>query len=141
MDEFEQLFSSTVEELEKSQHIDTPAEKVIKEAEQEFLSYSEEEKSRRDEESTLQKKIMSLKTQLHKYKNIKNPRMRAANEKRAAKRKEITKNIELHKLRLQEIADERKGANTSSADLVKASGVDVSRQDISSWNNISSNVF
>jgi len=122
---------------------ETMAERVVSEAEQEFKGYSEEEQSRQNEEQELKEKLKKLNIQFRKNGNIKNPRMRHLNVERSAKRKKIRRDIEECKLRLQEIAGERQGAQVGSEQLVQASSdrkseaqpeVPTGVSSMSSWN-------
>lgn len=105
MADFETLFEELSASYRPKPNL-SEGEKIVKNAEETFCGYAEEEKSRREEIASIEEKIKVLKTQLHKNKNIKNPNMKAINEKRASKRAEIKKEIEKLMFVLEEIQKE-----------------------------------
>lgn len=90
----------------------TKADKIVENAESEFLGYSEAEKDRQREIKELNEKLKDLTREKAALKNIKNPRLAELNKSRSVKRKTIKAKIEKIKDRLSEIEEERQGANT-----------------------------
>ena len=106
----------------------TAAEQIVGNVEKEFKGYSEEERSRQNEEENLKKEIDKLKEMRRKYRNIRNFRFRHINIERGKKRKEIDRKITECKIRLQEIQRERSGSQISPQTKTP------SLQSISNWN-------
>ncbi len=107
MDDYENLFLELNEEYTPKKPL-TEGEKVIKNAESQFIAYSEDELERRKEIADVKARMKSLQIKLSQTKNIKNPKMVAANEKMAQRRIQLKKNIEECKLRLEDIDLETK---------------------------------
>jgi len=105
MEEFDSLFEELTKEYEPEIRL-SEGEKIVKQSEEMFCGYAEEEKSRREEIAMIEAKLKDLRTQLAKNKNVKNPNMKAINEKRSSKRAEIKKEIEKLKFTLDEIRKE-----------------------------------
>lgn len=105
MDEFDSLFEELTKEYEPETKL-SEGEKIVKQSEEMFCGYAEEEKSRREEIAMIESKLKDLRTQLAKNKNVKNPNMKSVNEKRALKRSEIKREIERLKFTLDEIKKE-----------------------------------
>lgn len=104
-DDFERLFQELNQEYAPPKKL-SEGEKVVKEAEERFTGYEEEEKSRREEISSIEGRIKVLQQQFSKNKNVKNPKMKEINDKRASKRADIKKEIERLRFTLDEIQKE-----------------------------------
>lgn len=84
------------------------ADKIEDAAEKELYSYSVEEQDRVEEEKRIRDEVVISIRKLRRLKNIKGFRHRSVNKEIATKRSILRKDIALLKLRLNEIADERK---------------------------------
>lgn len=89
-------------EKESTNNSTSVAEMIIKGVEAKFRG-TPEQVSREEEREEIRNEIKSYTSQLHKYKNIRNPRATIANQKRKEMRDKLRKKIELCKLRLKEI--------------------------------------
>ncbi|GAG48984.1 unnamed protein product [marine sediment metagenome] len=97
--DIESLFRSASRQAEP----ETQAERVIKIAEQEFRGLSEAQESRKKEVMDIQDQLKKLKKKLRRTRNIRNSRKVEVNKKRSERRNKIKKDIELLRMRLQEI--------------------------------------
>ncbi len=104
---YDNLFDELNQEYEPPKKL-TEGEKVIQNAESQFMAYSEDEISRRVEIAETKEKIKELQTKLNQTKNVKNSNMIAINEKRSQRRIDLKKKIEAYKLKLTDIEMETK---------------------------------
>ncbi len=81
----------------------TRSEKIVQLAEQEFRGFSEEHKSRQQERKKIQEKLKTLRKKLRRTRNIRNSRLSEVNAKQAAKRAAVKKEMDILRMRLQEI--------------------------------------
>ena len=83
-------------------------EKVIADSIEEFTGYSKEHQSRQAEIKELNEKIKDLSHKINKCRNIKNARSghQKINKEKAIKRKNLKKEIDICRLRLDEIEEE-----------------------------------
>lgn len=112
MDEFSSLLQEEVNSRTEKEYTD----RLVENIEDEFkaimnkdIEHIDEDTSREREKEEISKKIKGLYRQLTQNKNIKNHRLVQHNSQRAENRKRLRKEIELCKLRLQEIEQEVKG--------------------------------
>ena len=105
--EYDDLFDELNNQYEPPKKL-TEGEKVIRNAESQFMAYSEDEISRRVEIAEIKEKIKALQAKLSQTKNVKNPKMVAANAKRSQKRVILKQQIEECKLKLTDIEMETK---------------------------------
>ena len=99
----------------------TYADRIVEKAEGELKAATDEQKLRNAEKAELSVKLRELQIRLHKHRNVRNPKMVAANTKAAATREKIRNEIALVKDRLQVIAYEEQGASIGASQVVEKS--------------------
>lgn len=85
---------------------ESPSEKIIKKAEQEFRGFSKEQQSRHEERQKILKELKTLRIKFRRLRNTKNVRKKKVNAQKARKRAVIKKKMEVLRVRLQEISEE-----------------------------------
>lgn len=108
MNDYERLLNKELKKNNLQSNIELTISNIQDDVAREFGVLTEEDTSRQSEINEKKGEIIELTKQLSKYRNIKNPKMKEINQKRSKKRKEITKKINLLKLRLEEIDEETK---------------------------------
>lgn len=99
--DYEKLFETTLAEEEK-----TFGEKFLERVEEDFEGVTPEALSRKEEREEIREKIKELELKIRKTPNVKNIRLSSINKERSEKRKKYKREIDLLKLRLEEIASE-----------------------------------
>lgn len=104
----------------EDEEILTPGEAFVRRIEEEYTGFTPEQESRNDEKKKINDAIKELEQKIRMCPNIKNHRMKAVNDERAKKRKQYKLQIDLLKLRLDEIKIEEGSKVDEKAEKEKA---------------------